>query len=242
MEYDDRRYYYRKDLHKVADWLMSFRDKLTEEFMTHNSDFFDEYTKGQTFDNTRGNKFNVWKLQGIRFKWPEQGIDCYPGKDYPAELLEMYPTACRIADELGEHCPIVQYSAIDPKSHIPRHTGPENVDAKFIRIHVPLIIPEGNIWFECEGEDIDWTDIWGFNNQYSHSAYNRSDKRRLILLIDISREFLGIAPAHPYDEERFQREAKKTYVKHLPSENITLTCTIDDLWNITYTETPYTGE
>lgn len=237
MEYDDRHYYYRKDLYKVADWLMSFREKLVEEFMARNPDFFEEFVNGKSFSHLLGYKFAVWRMDGIKYTWPEHGVD-----HYPDEVRKIYPTACHIADELGEHCPILQYSAIDPKSHIPRHSGPENTESKYIRIHVPLIIPEGNIWFECEGEDIDWTDIWGFNNQYTHSAYNRSDKRRLILLIDISREYLGIPPAHPYDEERFQIESKKPYVKHLPSENITLTCNIDEHWNITYTETPYVGE
>jgi hypothetical protein len=242
MEYDDRIYYYRKDIH-IADWLLSFREKLVEEFLARHPDFLNgNFANGESIKHLASPRYESWKLDGIKYSWPERGVECYPGKEYPAEILEIYPTACHIADELGDHCPILQYSVIEPNMHIPRHSGPENTHSKHLRIHVPLIIPEGNIWFECEGHDIDWSDLWAFNNQYTHSAYNRSDTRRLILLVDVSREFLGIAPASPFDEERFQRESKKTYVKHLPSENITLTCNIDEYWNITYTETPYQAQ
>jgi hypothetical protein len=52
------------------------------------------------------------------------------------------------------------------------------------------------------GEFVTWDDIFCFDNQYVHSAYNYSDEWRLIFLIDFTRESIGIPPGLPYDVER----------------------------------------
>ena len=64
-----------------------------------------------------------------------------------------------------------------------------------IRIHIPLYVPEGDIFLETEGVEIDWSDIFGFANQYIHSAHNYSNTRRLVYLIDIKRKYLGLPRA-----------------------------------------------
>jgi hypothetical protein len=238
MDYDDRRYYYSKDIH-ISDWLLSFREDLTKEFLAKHTDFIDgDFEQGVGFKHKTGYNQDSWKMDGIKYFWPEGNINCYPGNVYPKEVLDVFPTACKIATELGDACPVVQYSVIEKNSIIKRHTGPENTESKYIRIHVPLIIPPGDIWFECEGEDIDWSEVWGFNNQFVHAAFNLTDKRRLILLIDVSREFLNLPPASPFDQARFDRELRKPYVKKFPHWGIQRTYTLDESWNVVVTEEP----
>ena len=88
-----------------------------------------------------------------------------------------------------------------------RHTGPENRNGKYVRIHIPLIIPEGDIFLEVNGEEVDWGDIFAFNNQLAHSSHNYSSEYRLIFLIDLEREFLGMPPGSVYDA-RLEKYAK----------------------------------
>ena len=78
----------------------------------------------------------------------------------------------------------------------------ENRDGRTLRIHIPLLVPPGDIFFEVEGVEVDWSDLFGFNNQHIHSAFNLTPKRRLVYLIDITTEKLGIPALSGADFER----------------------------------------
>lgn len=121
-------------------------------------------------------------------------------EDIRPDLVEQHPTAWKLTEKFGEYCPISNYSVIGPKTVLRRHTGPENRTGKYIRIHIPLIIPEGDIFLEVNGEKVDWSDLFGFNNQLAHSAWNLSDEYRLVYIIDLDREFIGLPPGSLYDE------------------------------------------
>jgi hypothetical protein len=118
------------------------------------------------------------------------------------DLDKKFPTAFKLINEIGDDCPVAFYSIMAPNTELHRHTGPENLDGKNIRVHIPLIIPEGDIFLEVDGEFVTWEDIFCFDNQYVHSAYNYSNEWRLIFLIDFTRESIGIPPGLPYDVER----------------------------------------
>jgi hypothetical protein len=64
-----------------------------------------------------------------------------------------------------------------------------------------LIVPEGDLFLEASGEEVTWDDIWGFNNQHSHSAYNNSDEWRVIFMIDLDMEHIGMIPCAPFNPE-----------------------------------------
>ena len=72
------------------------------------------------------------------------------------------------------------------------HTDIENPLHDTIRIHIPLIIPEGDAELEAEGVKTKWTDLFAFDNGAMHSAYNKTNKRRLIYILDIKRSFLAL--------------------------------------------------
>jgi aspartyl/asparaginyl beta-hydroxylase (cupin superfamily) len=81
---------------------------------------------------------------------------------------------------------------LDPGGVITRHVDIENYLRKTVRIHIPLIIPEGDVYLEVRGVELDWSNLFAFDNGDWHSAYNKTEKRRLVYIIDISRSFLGI--------------------------------------------------
>mgnify|MGYP001413015390 CR=1 FL=1 len=114
------------------------------------------------YKKTKGNK------QGIVF------IHGY-GSDMEGEKARpKYPTANAILKKYEEVVPIANYSILVKDSVIHRHTGPENRRGHHLRVHIPLHIPKGDIFLEVNGEEVDWSDCFGFNNQYTHQYFKNS--------------------------------------------------------------------
>lgn len=199
-------YWLREEI-AIADELMALVPQLTQEFLDYHDDFMlGDFTRCKTYVNpvfdTRvvQSRADAWKTQGIKYSNPR-------AKQFSRELdqpetRQNFPTAVALTEKYGDDCPISCYSIIESNAVIERHTGIENRDNEFIRIHIPLIIPEGDIFFECEGVEIDWTDLWAFDNQLVHSAHNTSPHRRLIYLIDVRRSTLGLSVGEKYDPRR----------------------------------------
>jgi hypothetical protein len=149
--------------------------------------------------------------QGVRFRY-ERHDNFNISYTISEEEGKKFPTGYEIIKHFGDACVFCTYSVMAPQSVLKRHTGPENREGKYIRIHMPLIIPQGDIFFECFDEVVTWDDIWGFNNQIGHSAHNYTDEYRLIFLIDLERAAIGMGPGDPYDE-RYDYIALGEYVR-----------------------------
>jgi hypothetical protein len=205
----------------VADYLMSCQESLRDDFMRGFSTL-EEAAKAQAVDTMDRRELGIpayktewiiqtenketgefepnfagWKNMGFRYERHDDEVDV----SFTADFSMKYLAAHKIIRKYGglEKCPIANYSILAPNSVIQRHTGVENREGKYVRIHIPLIIPKGDVFFECNGEEIDWSDIWGFNNQLPHSAHNLTDEYRLVFLLDLEREAIGMSPGEPYD-------------------------------------------
>lgn len=197
-------YWLREEI-PIAEDLLSYVPKLTEEFLTYHEDFIEgSFSKGKPYRNATfdTNKFqtrmDAWKAEGIKYTFEEANIYT----DLSKKKADFFPTAIELTKKYNDHCSISSYSIIEANSSIVRHTGIENRSREYLRIHIPLIVPEGDIFFEVEGVEIDWSDIFGFDNQLIHSAHNNSPYRRLVYLIDVRRDFLGIPLGQSYDPIR----------------------------------------
>jgi hypothetical protein len=205
---DQKLYWLREEL-ACAEEFMALVPALRDEFLAYHTDFVDgDYAKGIAIvDLLPGAKQFLesdhdypWKTEPMKYTWKSENVnDCYYQTEH---ARKNFPTACALTEKWADNSGMVGYSILEKNTIIHRHTGRENRDNEFVRIHVPLLVPPGDIFFECEGVEIDWSDIWGFNNQLIHSAHNRTDKRRLIFLIDISRKAIGLPDDPPYDPER----------------------------------------
>ena len=60
------------------------------------------------------------------------------------------------------------------------------------------------MFFECEGYEINWDELFGFNNQLVHSAYNYTNEIRVVYIFDIDRSAIGLPMGKPYDYIREQ--------------------------------------
>jgi aspartate beta-hydroxylase len=95
-----------------------------------------------------------------------------------AALLASLP----MADQPG-FAPTALFSALEPRTHIPPHTGSTNAR---LLVHLPLILP-GPARFRVGGEVRDWKmgRAWAFDDTIEHEAWNDADALRVILIFDI---------------------------------------------------------
>lgn len=213
--------YTRKEI-PIADYLMTFKQGLIDDFMKGFSTLkeaqavrcenvlspvrqgipVEETKRFLVSRNTTTNKFepNVEGWRGVAFRFirdDEKHVHKTDVRDY-----ENYPTASRLLDEFSDYCPMLTYSVIAPNTILHRHTDPDsNKDGQYMRIHIPLIIPEGELFLEVGGEEVRWDDLFGFNTQIVHSAHNYTNYHRLVFLIDLDLEHLGLKRFPPYSDE-----------------------------------------
>jgi hypothetical protein len=230
--------YKRKEIQQIGDYLMSFQQDLIDEFMSdhssvkaacvntgrmaldrrhHGIPLMDSSSILKTKNAAGDLRINplAWKNVLFRYEKHFEGQDISYTVPDDHEYTKQYPTAFKLIKEFGDKCPIANYSSMAPNTVLQRHTGPENRDGQFLRIHIPLIIPEGDIFLEVNGEVVDWSDIFGFNNQLAHSSWNMSPHYRVIFLIDLDREFIGLPYGEPYDS-KLEKFAKP--FTHVPKE------------------------
>ncbi len=100
-----------------------------------------------------------------------------------AALLESLP----MADQDG-FAPTAMFSALQPKTHIPPHTGSSNVR---LLTHLPLILP-GPARFRVGNTVREWEmgRAWVFDDTIEHEAWNEADAMRVILIFDVWNPYL----------------------------------------------------
>lgn len=95
-----------------------------------------------------------------------------------AALLESLPMARQ-----DGFAPTAVFSALQPHTHIPAHTGSSNVR---LLTHLPLILP-GPARFRVGNTMRDWKmgQAWVFDDTIEHEAWNDADQMRVILIFDV---------------------------------------------------------
>jgi len=121
--------------------------------------------------------FHLWK-EGERFD------EACARAPRTAALVESLPL-CHIKGR----APNVLFSILKAGGHIPAHTGVTNVRSV---THLPLIVPEG-CEFRVGGEKRSWVEgrAFVFDDTIEHEAWNRSDRDRAVLIIDVWNPYLS---------------------------------------------------
>ncbi len=191
-----------------ADYFESKKEDLIKEFLVqypefnsikplHNLDLLQNKITEALGNRTQpGSPWEILQIKGTYFGEPP-----YYGSQPFEESKAKFPTATSIIDYFGFNVVrSISYSVLEPHSTIARHWDHENHEGKFIRVHIPLIVPHGDLGMEINGEVVDWSESFGFNNLRLHSVWNFTDHRRLILLLDLERLHLGLPDEPPWSE------------------------------------------
>lgn len=207
---EDKTIYRGKEL-PFFDFFESKKESLKNEFLAQYPDFNSTEVLNNSdimqnpitakISSTQG-RGTAWKMLPVKGSF--FGEPPYYGAHSFEESKEKFPTMVSIIDFFGfDNLGSVTYSTLEARGIIARHTGIENRAGKFIRCHIPLIVPEGDLGMEINGEIIGWSESFGFNNQIVHSVWNNTDYRRLVLMIDIKRSHIGLPDAPPFSEDTY---------------------------------------
>ncbi|HEY9233812.1 MULTISPECIES: aspartyl/asparaginyl beta-hydroxylase domain-containing protein [Phenylobacterium] len=100
-----------------------------------------------------------------------------------AAILENLPMARQ-----DGFAPVAMFSALEPHTHIPAHTGSTNVR---LLAHLPLILP-GPARFRVGNDTRRWKmgEAWVFDDTIDHEAWNDADEMRVILIFDVWNPYL----------------------------------------------------
>jgi hypothetical protein len=177
----------------IAEELMELAPKLTQEFLEYHKDYDTTFKGGISYAASNPEAIldedekDVWKVEGLRYSLPEKNIE--HNMFMQPKAIMTFPTAATLTKKYIAHVGCSGYSSLDAGGIIKPHVDIENSSRKTVRIHIPLIIPEGDVALEVGGIKQDWSDLFAFDNAELHSAYNKTNKRRLIYILDISRSF-----------------------------------------------------
>ena len=182
----------------IKDILLQAQPQLLAEFLLQNIELNTEteLTQLLAFSIPNGNNKVLYSGDKV---WKMAAAKAY-GNIIEKNRLT-YPTAFSLVDHFGDDCDIAVYSVVEPHSTIYRHTDEENRQALKIRIHIPLIIPEGDIGMEVDGNIRTWDNIFAFNTQKLHGVWNNTDHRRLVFILDVNRKRLGLPAGTPWNPE-----------------------------------------
>ena len=193
----------------LADYFESKKASLATEFLTEYPEFnsIEPLPNSDLLQNkiteALGNRTQPgppWELLQIKGTYHFNG-PYRPGLYSIDESRSKFPTATSFINYFGEAVRSISYSVLEPHSIIARHWDHENREGEFIRVHIPLIIPPGDLGMEVNGEVINWSETIGFNNLLFHSVWNFTDYRRLILILDLQRSHLGLPNEPPWTEK-----------------------------------------
>jgi hypothetical protein len=208
MTYDTKTIYRGKELPYV-DYFESKKADLTKEFLAQYPEFYttdplrdlpmlqNKITAALGSSSTPNSPWELLQIKGTYFGEPP-----YYGSQSIDESRAKFPTAMNIIDYFGpDVVRSISYSVLEPHSTIARHWDVENREGKFIRVHIPLIVPSGDLGIEVNGEIIEWSEPFAFNNLLLHSAWNFTNHRRLIIISDLKRSYLGLPDEPPWTEQ-----------------------------------------
>jgi aspartate beta-hydroxylase len=95
-----------------------------------------------------------------------------------SQALDAVPLA-----RIDAHAPEVLFSVLAPQTHIKPHYGVTNTR---VVTHLPLVIPQGDCALVVGGEEHRWQQgrCVTFDDTFLHEAWNRTDERRVVLILD----------------------------------------------------------
>ncbi len=109
----------------------------------------------------------------------------------------------------------IMFSALNPHSHIPPHTGPMN---GIMRGHLPLVVPPG-CYIKVGNDERTWQEgkVLVFDDSFVHEVWNHSDRVRIVLFLNFwhpcfSAEEIAVL-------ERFRRAYERSPLGRVHEDN-----------------------
>lgn len=103
----------------------------------------------------------------------------------------IYPIFNKFVESFGEQCRSAGFSILEPGGEVLTHTDTEEGHERYVIVHVPLLIPEGNVGFTENAETGTWEEGNSFilDVESPHSIWNFTDSPRVVILLEILKEY-----------------------------------------------------
>jgi hypothetical protein len=203
---------YRGSEFKYYNELMSLRAGLIEDFLKLHPNFENlDSLPGMPPQTPGAIKVSILKYQLA--KEPTAYTSLTTTTEKFGLTGQNYPTAWQGIILRFPECIGAGYSVMFPHGVIKRHYDYENESGDFVRIHIPLIVPQGDLGLEVEGETVNWSDLFVFSNQKIHSAWNFTDQPRLVFVFDLPRSICDIPADQPLNDKKYVAPFLKTITK-----------------------------
>lgn len=167
MKYDITRFILRD---KINSLIPAFREDFLKIHGLDTSDI-PMYDIGKNLDIHKKWKMSVLKIMG---EWNQQA-------------KTLYPNFNKFVEELSDMCRSAGYSILEAGGNVITHTDTEEGHEDYVIVHVPLIVPTGDIGFYENKEKGKWIEEECFilDVESPHSIWNYTNEPRLIILLEL---------------------------------------------------------
>lgn len=131
------------------------------------------YETAEKLDKQKKWKMSVLKIMG---EWDQ-------------EAKIKYPTLNKLVEDWGDICRGAGYSILEPGGNVITHTDTEEDHENYVIVHVPLIVPQGDVGFM----ENDYTGTWVEGDSFildvesPHSIWNFTDHSRVVILLELKK-------------------------------------------------------
>lgn len=147
-----------------------------------------DFLSSHGLDTSEIPMYDTGKNLDIHKKWRMSALKNMGG--WFEENKSRYPTLLKLVESLGDNCRSAGYSILEPGGKVITHTDTEEDHEKWFVLHVPLIVPEGDIGFTENNEKGKWVEGQCFilDVESPHSIWNFTDKPRVVVLMELKKE------------------------------------------------------
>lgn len=108
-------------------------------------------------------------------------------------IISSFPKTKELIDNCPQRCTSGYFSMLEPRSKILPHVG---IYKGVIRLHLGVVIPKDreNVFIVVDGQKLHWTEgkVILFDDMYIHHVENNTDEKRVVLFLDIQRDFKSV--------------------------------------------------
>lgn len=145
----------------------------------------EDFLKVHGLDTSNIPMYDIGEKLDVNKKWKMSVLKIMGEWNHEAKAL--YPNFNAFVEELGDLCRSAGYSILEPGGNVITHTDTEEGHENYVIVHVPLIVPEGDIGFYENDEKGKWIEGECFilDVESPHSIWNYTNEPRLVVLLEL---------------------------------------------------------
>jgi len=147
--------------------------------------FKQDFINAHALDTSNIPMYDIGGNLDIHKKWKMSVLKIMGEWDNEAKLR--YPNFNKFVEELGDTCRSAGYSILEPGGNVLTHTDTEEGHENYVIVHVPLIVPLGDIGFYENDETGKWVEGECFilDVESPHSIWNYTTSPRIVILLEL---------------------------------------------------------